>query len=635
MFTRRAVLFTLILILAIPSRDEPIPLRPVAYLPLVHQSLPVAPPLLISALYYDTYITGEPDEAFQLYNPLAWPVSLDGWRVSSGTRTVMFPPGLALAAHGKIWCARQATAFAASFGFSPRCEYGGDSDPMIPDLTGSALTLANTGGRIALSYPTGTYVDVLAYEAGDALAPGWHGPAVDPYRPTNSFSAEGQILARKRDEASGLPVPDTDTRADWQQDPDNVLHGRKAEYPGWDLDRFFVSPAAKEAATVRVIVSPDHAFAAIKPLLDSAQQSIRFAGYTFEHAGLGEAIAARARAGVQVEMLLEGAPSGGVTEQQRWIVSQIAAGGGRVYYLRSDAANDIRARYAYYHAKFMVLDGRLALISSENLSANSFPDDDKADGTYGHRGVTLVTDAPSVVAWVNAMLDADIAPTEHPDVWPWHPADPTLGAPSPGFVPSRVSGGTFYRVQAPAPLLASGTFAFQVIQSPEASLHKGDGLLALVNRAGPGDVLLVQALYEQTWWGAESSNVTDDPNPRLEAYIDAARSGATVRVLLDSYFDDRNLNSPRSNLRTVEYLTAVARAEGLDLEARRRNPTGQGIHNKMVLARVNGRGWAMVGSINGGEVSAKLNREVSLLVGSDEVYDYLARVFWYDWNSGP
>jgi len=140
---------------------------------------------------------------------------------------------------------------------------------------------------------------------------------------------------------------------------------------------------------------------------------------------------------------------------------------------------------------------------------------------------------------------------------------------------------------------------------------------------------------ENLYWGAEASNLVADPNPRLLAYIAAARRGAKVRVLLDAYFDNQDLNSPRSNLRTVEYLTAVAQAEGLDLQARRGNPTGQGIHNKMVLAQIAGRGWAIVGSLNGGEVSAKLNREMALLVGSDEVYAYLADVFRYDWEVTP
>jgi phosphatidylserine/phosphatidylglycerophosphate/cardiolipin synthase-like enzyme len=370
-------------------------------------------------------------------------------------------------------------------------------------------------------------------------------------------------------------------------------------------------------------------------LLEGAGHSMRFEGYTFESAPLAEVVAARARAGVEVEMLLEAGPPGGVTDQQRWAVQQIAAAGGQVYYMRSDPANGIGDRYAYQHGKFWVLDGKMALIGSENPSASSFPDDDKADGTFGQRGVTLVTDAPSVVAELTAVMDADIAPGVHPDIWPWDPADPVLGAPPAGFTPSYASGGTFYPVQKAEPFSEAALLTSQVFHSPEQSLRDLDSLLGLIGSAGSGDVILVEQLYEHMFWGSESSNVEADPNPRLQAYIEAARRGATVRVLLDAYRDNANLDSPRSNLRTVEYLNALALLEGLDLEARRANPTGEGIHNKMVLARNGGQGWIVAGSLNGSEASAKLNREMSLRVASNEAYEYLAEVFWYDWDVIP
>jgi phosphatidylserine/phosphatidylglycerophosphate/cardiolipin synthase-like enzyme len=275
------------------------------------------------------------------------------------------------------------------------------------------------------------------------------------------------------------------------------------------------------------------------------------------------------------------------------------------------------------------------LVGSENPNASAFPDDDKADGTYGRRGVYLVTDAPAVIAGLNAVMDADIAPATQREVWSWHAADPTLGAAPAGFVPNYASGGIFYPVQKSQPLTVEGTFVFQLIQSPEQALRDQDSLLGLVGQAGAGDTVLVQQLYEQLFWGATSSNVTADPNPRLNAYIAAARRGATVRVLLDAYFDNQDLNNPRSNLRTVEYLNSVAQAEGLNLEARRRNPTGEGIHNKMALAQIAGRGWVIVGSLNGSETSAKLNREMALKVASDAAYAYLSEVFWYDWGVTP
>ena len=53
---------------------------------------------------------------------------------------------------------------------------------------------------------------MLAYEAGDTSVPGWQGPAIYPYKPSTTFGEEGQILYRKLDQQTGLPVPDTNTR---------------------------------------------------------------------------------------------------------------------------------------------------------------------------------------------------------------------------------------------------------------------------------------------------------------------------------------------------------------------------------------------------------------------------------------
>lgn len=604
------------------------------YLPLVGRSYFTGPPpLLISALFYDTYLPNEPDEAFQIYNPLTSPVPLGGWEVSDGRRAVTFPMTMTLAARTRLWCARRAVSFTLTFGARPECEYGGDTDPAVPDLSGTALQFANTGGRVLLTSPDRVYQDVLVYEGGDTNTVGWRGSAVYPFLPSRNFGEEGQILYRKLDQRTGLPVPDSDTSVDWASETNDIINGRKARYPGWDLERFYVPQVGTEHARLEVLLSPDNAFDALRALLESTQYSIRFEGYTFEHAALAEVIAGRARAGVSVEIMLDGSPPGGISDQQRWVVQQIAQAGGQVYYLRANAELGVRKRYSYQHGKFWVLDGRLALVGSENPSPEAFPDDLKADGTYGRRGVYLVTDAPSVVARLSEIMDADIAPGEHGDVWPWDPADPTLGAPPAGFVPGRLSGGSFYRVQKAEALRTEGTFSFQLIHSPEGALRDVDSTLGLIAQAGAGDTVLSEDLYQHTYWGAEDSNVAADPNPRLEAYIAAARRGATVRVLLDAYFDE--LTSPRSNLRTVEYLKAVAAAEGLDLQARRRNPTGQGIHNKMVLAQIGGQGWVVVGSLNGGEVSAKLNREMVLKVASDEAYRYLADVFWYDWNVEP
>ncbi len=604
--------------------ESPIPHA--LHLPLV--AAPRSNDLLISALLYDGVVSGEADEGFEIHNPAAFAIPLEGWRVTNGTRTITFPAGLALPAGASLWCAREAAAFRQTFGRPPACEYGADTDPAVPNLSGTALQLGNAGGRVELRRPDGRLSDVVVYKGGSAVGPGWQGASVEPYTPTSAFHEFGQILHRKRDEFTGWIVPDTDTVADWASDLHDLTLGRRVQYGGWATDRFFFPATGASDATLQVIVAPDHSFDALRAHLMAAARSIVLEGYTLESPALGETLVERARAGVAVTLLLEGGPPGGVTDQQRWLVQRLHEAGAQVSYMRGNSSAGIHDRYLYQHAKLWLLDDRLAIIGSENPSPESFPHDDKADGTLGRRGVMLVTDAPVVVARVREIMAADMD-TSHRDIWPYDSNDAVLGAPPPDFAPILDSGGTGYAVQFRGPLTVQGRFSFEVCQSPEHSLRTRDCLLGLVSRAGAGDRILIEQLDEPAFWGPSSSNVADDPNPRLEAYLDAARRGAQVRLLLDAYYDD--LVSSRSNLRTAEYLTSIARAEGLDLAVRRGNPAGLGLHNKMVVARIGGRGWVMAGSPNGGEVSAKLNREVALVVGSDAAYDYLAALFWHDW----
>ena len=107
--------------------------------------------------------------------------------------------------------------------------------------------------------------------------------------------------------------------------------------------------------------------------------------------------------------------------------------------------------------------------------------------------------------------------------------------------------------------------------------------------------------------------------------IAAARTGG---VLLDSLFDDGD--ALRSNRATADSLHALAANDRLDLQARTGNPTGGGIHMKLVLVKVGDETWTALGSLNGGEVSHKINREVVLMVDAPAVYDRLRALFLHD-----
>lgn len=81
--------------------------------------------ILINAIYYDTYLSGEPDETFQLINVSARPGDLTNWTATDFegviTLTGTLVPGASL------WIAREAQSFSLEFGFKPAYEYQSNS----------------------------------------------------------------------------------------------------------------------------------------------------------------------------------------------------------------------------------------------------------------------------------------------------------------------------------------------------------------------------------------------------------------------------------------------------------------------------------------------------------------------------
>lgn len=595
----------------------------------LHAASATSSTILIAAVYYDTYLPSEPDESFQLTNVSANAVDLSNWSVTDGEGTITLTGSLD--ARASIWIANRAVSYTLEFGYPPDYEYGGNTDPTVPDLARQGnFTLANSGDELMLKNSATVIVDSVVWGTGSITGTGWSGATINPYT-QGSFGAEGQILYRKLEQHSGQPVADTDTYHDWAQATDDNINGKKVLYPGWDLERYFQTAKFTQTAVITYLIAPDNIFENVRQAISQTNTSLRYEGYTFDNAELGLAMAARAAAGVSVTVLLEGAPVGGVGDQDKWVCQQIENAGGQCWFLINDtsASPPIHDRYAYQHAKFMIIDDRWLLTGSENLQYTSMPSDDKSDGTSGNRGIWLWTDAPGPIAHLNDVLAHDLDPIHHRDLRRWSAADPKYGAPPITFTVSFTSGGHAYPIQFPQPFVLSDTFNFEIVQSPENSLRDTDALLGMVGHAGGVSRVLIEQLYEYKYWGPTSSSPITDPNPRLEAYIAAARRGAAVRLLLDSAFND--VNDPRGNSATCAYVNAIAASEAIDIECLIGNPTGTGIHNKMVLVLAGGQGWVHTGSINGSENSVKQNREMAVQVQSRRAYEDLSQMFWWDW----
>jgi hypothetical protein len=91
--------------------------------------------ILISAAYYDTYLTNEPDEAFRLMNISRTAIDLTSWAVTDGPSEGTVTLSGTLVPGASIWLAREAASFSLEFGFSP-------------DVTAQAVSAGNCNGTL-------------------------------------------------------------------------------------------------------------------------------------------------------------------------------------------------------------------------------------------------------------------------------------------------------------------------------------------------------------------------------------------------------------------------------------------------------------------------------------------------------
>ena len=591
--------------------------------------------VLISAVHFDAQATG--DEGFRLTNVSTYAVTLTNWIATDGEQTLnltgTLPPGQS------IWLARNAVTFTQQFGFKPVYEYADDADPAVPNLTGE-VPLLNTGDELALREFAANWQDAVVWGATGEITDtgwitGWFGPTVLRYS-NSSIGATGQFIFRKLDEAMGDIMSDTNTALDWANDATDPVTGRKTQYAGWDYEQFWRTAKVTATATLTVAIAPDNAYRVISDLLGSAQHSIVMEMHTFDNLGLLQVLTRTIGRGVSTTILLEGGPVGGIDNQEKWVCQNIEAAGGQCWFMISDSTQDIRARYDYVHAKMIVVDDQVVAIGSENLSPRSLTYDDFADGTSGHRGVYLLTDASGVISRALDLWQADFDPINHRDLIRWSINDAKYGPPPIGFAPNYSIEVNGYRIRYPQPLTITAPLTFEVLSAPESTLHATDSLLGWINRSGAGDSIDVEQLDEPPHWGASTSNPSADPNVRLEALIAAAGRGAKVRVLLDRYFDDSTqLTSNSATVAYIESLRAISPTLAANLQVRLGDPALYGLHNKMFLFDVGGQQWVHAGSINGTETSNKANREVALQVESAAAYNYLRTMFEYDWAFQP
>ena len=426
---------------------------------------------------------------------------------------------------------------------------GRDTDRGTRVVHASGLALANDGERLELRVANRT-VDVLRY--GDA--------------------PEGERLV--------VPAP---TRSSTRS-PAETGDGEVTWVPVGLEPRPVV---ATGAAPVTAFVLPDAPDPPVSTLR-SADRRILLAGYTFGSERVADALVDAERRGVDVRVLVEGGPVGGMTARQARLLDRLAAAGVEVR-----AVGGERARVEFHHPKYAVVDGR-ALVLTENW---------KPAGTGGRdsRGWGVRVDSEAFAAELASVFDHDAG---------WHDAVPW----------ERFRAGRSFASE-PA---ANGSFAGD--RDPERLRAESVRLLTAPGNAGDA---LAAELDGATRRVAVLQPTLGGPDQRLvRAAVAAARRGVEVRVLLSGawYVEEENR-------RLVERLRERSETEDLPIEARLADPgeAFEKVHAKGVV--VDGD-EVILGSLNWNGESIRRNREVLLRLEGEAVASYYRGVFEADWSDG-
>lgn len=351
-----------------------------------------------------------------------------------------------------------------------------------------------------------------------------------------------------------------------------------------------VSVIESGSTAARLFVLPDAPKVPLETL-DSATDRILLGGYTFTSERVASALVRAHRRGVHVEVLVESGPVGGITTREADALDRLTAAGIMVHVLGGE-----RARYAYHHAKYAVVDDR-ALVMTENWKPSGV-------GGQSSRGWGTVVRDSTFTKGLAAVFTAD---TGWRDTTPWQEFRRNESFETESESESEFESESQTYPSKISPEMVSVEQA-RLLTAPDNAESE---LIGLMDNA-TDSIRVVQMSIE------------GPDGPFTQAAIRAARRGVKVRILLSSTW-----YVSEENRALADRLNRLA--SELPLQVRLAEPNGryEKIHAKGVI--VDGD-QVVLGSLNWNLHSARENREVAVVLMGDAVGDYFTDVFNADWN---
>ncbi len=574
--------------------------------------------VLIVGVYYDTVIPYEPDEAVVLYNPTREDLDLSGWSITDATSSNSYSDGSLILGEGTLIEARSEFLISKDHqnvsGLWRRepdliWSYEENSDEVRVD---GDLRLSNYGDQLVVYDREGKVVDAIVWGEASAPSVGWCG------EPIPSCS-EGRCIWRNRVFSEAPFYLDTDSASDFIS-PTYVVPGRS-----------HVEPHKSSCnGGLKVYTNPEVGCDPIVDLIKRANETLRISVYQLHSRTITSALVDASKSGVDVKVLLEGTPVGGMGVDGSSCIATLINAGAEVFTIDSNYEIDVMTRYRYLHAKYLIRDGVEVHIGTENLKDSAFPPG--KDG--GNRGWGILIEDEEVASFFVELFDED-SDLERGDVRKISLTDIDLEL---GFELENLS-----EIEKPIDGMETffGTFNTTAILSPDNSVYNWETIPSLLDSA-ESEVLIANLQMDPVFfqdplirWDSSSTYYlsSDDGselvmNPVYTALIEAARRGILVKVLLDDSYV--GLSDGWDNNDTVKLLEGVSHMEGLELQARLFNSDMEftKLHTKGIIVDST---QVCVSSINLVEGSAIHNREVGVIIEHEGASRFFRDKFMDDW----
>ncbi len=475
-------------------------------------------------------------------------VDLEGWRISDGEGSVTFNTSLVVPAGGSLTWSAPGSFFRQLYP-AEACIGDGASEIILK----GSLKLADAGDQVYLFDGYGTLVDLVCYGNVEPQGP-WTGPP--------AVLKKGSVLERN---GAG------DGPENWRQVVPGLFSLASPSFP----------------TEVVPLLYPDDALPELVRQIDASRTSVQLVCYLMENWTLARHLAGASARGLNVTVLLEGRPVGGVSQNGAALAYYLQDSGVDVWTMRS---GESFRRYDYLHAKYALFDGERLFVASENMADSSFS---------SNRGWAAVMQGRQICSYAEEVFQRDIA-ARGVDVFPLNTS----------LVRSEGGPGRLLGTMPPAPRTYSVTAS--LLTSP---FNVQDALVEMISGAQER-VLVQQMRIDESWL---------DGSEILSALSSAAGRGVSVRIQLDS-----GLGTEEGNTMVAEVLEQRARDNQWDLECRLTDDLSSfgRLHNKGVIVD----DAVVVGSANWVDNSMLRNREMAVVLRSPELAEVFVQWFEEDWK---